>query len=106
MARGPEAKLAQRIRRAVVSHAEKVEQPLYIFKMHGGPHSVPGVPDYICCYRGWFVGMEVKTPKNKPTEKQQFHIESIRAAGGFAGVVTSPEEAVGMLATVDSIEDE
>lgn len=106
MARGPEAKLATKIRKAVLKHAADMDEPIYLFKMHGGPHSVPGVPDFPGCYRGWFFGMEVKVPPNKPTEKQQHHIEQIRAAGGFADVVTSPAEAVGMLQTIDDLEDE
>lgn len=65
-----------------------------------------GVPDLICCYRGWFVGMEVKVPPNIATEKQEHHLRLIRRAGGRAFVVTTPDQAVGILKAVDKIEDE
>lgn len=96
----PETKLQQKIRKALVEHAG---EDLYIFKMHGGPHSPPGVPDFNGCYRGLYVGMEVKMPtrKSKVTEKQAFHLGQIRRAGGYSAVVTSPEEAVKVLKLID-----
>jgi hypothetical protein len=96
----PESKLWAKIRVAI---AEYGGQDLYFFKMHGGPHSVPGVPDGIMCYRGWFVGMEVKMPGRERTltEKQGNHLKSIRRAGGVADVVTSPEQAVALLQKID-----
>jgi hypothetical protein len=47
---------------------------------------------------GWnvialFVALEVKKPGEKPTAKQEEFLESVRDAGGIAGVVTSVEEA-------------
>ena len=96
----PETRLQQKIRKALVDHGGL---DLYIFKMHGGPHSPPGVPDLIMCYRGQFVGMEVKMPHrgSKVTEKQAHHLNLIRRAGGHSQVVTTSEEAVAILMKID-----
>ena len=32
----------------------------FFWKEHGGPYGASGVPDIICCYRGRFLGLEVK----------------------------------------------
>ena len=100
MPRGPEAKLWTKIRRAVFDYGG---QDLYGFKTHGGHVAIPGIPDGIFCYRGWFVGMEVKVPgkEHTLTEKQGYHLKSIRRAGGVADVVTSPEQAVALLQKID-----
>jgi hypothetical protein len=96
----PETKLQQKIRKALVEHGGL---DLYIFKMHGGPHSPPGVPDLIMCYRGVFVGLEVKMPHraSKVTEVQAHHLNQIRRAGGYSRVVTAADEAVAILMKID-----
>ena len=96
----PETKLQGKIRKALTEHGGG---DLYIFKMHGGPHSPTGVPDLIMCYRGVFVGMEVKMPARaaKVTEVQAYHLNSIRRAGGYSAVVTNPEEGVAILKKLD-----
>jgi hypothetical protein len=96
----PETKLQQKIRKALVEHGGL---DLYIFKMHGGPHSPPGVPDLIMCYRGVFVGLEVKMPNraSKVTEVQAHHLNQIRRAGGYSRVVTTPDEALAILMKID-----
>jgi hypothetical protein len=96
----PETKLQQKIRKALEDYGG---QDLYIFKMHGGPHSPPGVPDLILCYRGRFVGLEVKLPtrRKKVTEQQAYHLGTIRRAGGYSHVVCDEEEALFFLKRID-----
>ena len=52
-----------------------------------------GVPDIIGVFHGTFFALEVKRPGEKPTPIQNAVMEQIHAAGGFAKVVTSFEEA-------------
>lgn len=52
-----------------------------------------GLPDIIGIYKGTFIGLEVKTPKGRPTELQLKMQEMIREAGGVYEFVTSVEEA-------------
>jgi hypothetical protein len=65
---------------------------LFFWKAHGGMYAVSGVPDIICCYRGRFIGFEVKSDKGKATVLQELTIRQIIKAGGIALVVRSVEE--------------
>jgi Holliday junction resolvase len=64
----------------------------FCFKEHGGTYGSAGIPDIICCYRGHFVALEVKTPKGKTTPLQEFNIKQINRAGGTAVVVRGLED--------------
>ena len=46
-----------------------------------------GVPDVVACANGYFIGIECKAGKNKPTLLQQRELSLIEAAGGTAIVV-------------------
>ena len=41
-----------------------------------------GIPDIICCYKGQFIGIEVKDYGNGPSELQLAHGRQIVRAGG------------------------
>lgn len=73
---------------------------LWYFKTHGQADQVRGLPDLIGCYHGYFIAMEVKKPEGHATDLQAFTIKQIRAAGGYATVIHSYEEAEAFLATV------
>lgn len=64
----------------------------FAFKEHGGMYGTAGLPDIICCYRGRFLGLEVKTPSGKLSKLQEITIAKIKAAKGEAFKVTSVEE--------------
>lgn len=68
-------------------------------KIHGGPFQVRGLPDIIGCYKGRFVGLEVKRPsrENTLTAAQGHALDLIAKAGGISGLVTSAEEAVALV---------
>jgi Holliday junction resolvase len=46
-----------------------------------------GVPDFLVCCNGRFIGIEAKAGANKPTALQQHNIERIFDAGGYALVI-------------------
>ena len=50
----------------------------------GGEFTKAGVPDILCCCNGWFMGIEVKAPKGKPSALQLHNLKKIDEAGGFA----------------------
>lgn len=50
-----------------------------------------GVPDILCCCNGFFVGIEVKAPKGKPSPLQIYNLKEIDKAGGFA-ILLYPEQ--------------
>lgn len=75
----------------------------WYFKVHGSPYQRAGVPDLLLCVEGRFIGLEVKHPKpgesedharSRATVRQRKQISDIIAAGGYAAVVVSVEEAV------------
>jgi Holliday junction resolvase len=46
-----------------------------------------GVPDFLVCCNGRFIGIEAKAGANKPTALQQHNIQKIFDAGGYALVI-------------------
>ena len=74
---------------------------VFFWKEHGGPYGTSGVPDIICCYKGRFLGLEVKLPSGKLTELQKRAIEKINRAGGIACRVESVDDVKAVIARVD-----
>lgn len=64
----------------------------FFFKEHGGMYGTAGIPDLIICYKGNFIGLEVKTDTGRATDLQLATIRKIQRAGGIAGVVRSVDE--------------
>lgn len=46
-----------------------------------------GIPDIICCLRGYFVAIECKAGSHKPTALQTRELQRIRDAGGISMVI-------------------
>ena len=46
-----------------------------------------GVPDLLVCCNGYFLGIELKNEKGKPSALQLWNIEKIKEAGGYAFVL-------------------
>ena len=94
------------LERDVVAEIKKYLSSLgsdvFFWKEHGGPYGTSGVPDIICCYKGRFLGLEVKLPSGKLTELQKRAIAKINRAGGIACRVESAEDVRAIIARVDS----
>jgi Holliday junction resolvase len=60
-----------------------------------------GVPDILCCYKGRFVGFEVKTAKGRISGPQRVQNERIRRACGRAVVVRSVADVRVVLKHID-----
>ena len=74
---------------------------IFFWKEHGGPYGTSGVPDIICCYKGRFLGLEVKLPTGTLTELQKRAIRKINQAGGIACRVESVEDVKRVIERVD-----
>lgn len=77
----------------------------FFWKTSPGSYGTPaGMPDLICCYRGLFVGLEVKRPMTasqlRPAQVRM--MGSIRSAGGVAEVVRSRQEAAAIFDGIDA----
>lgn len=85
--------LEKSVTAAIVRHLKGVPG-LWFFKVAGGGFQRAGVPDIVGVWQGRFFALEIKRPGvGRLTALQRAAIESIRAAGGVAEVVTSAAEA-------------
>lgn len=78
---GPEAKVKARIKEILKAHKCWYCMP------NAGGYGTSGVPDFIACHRGTFLGIEAKAKPNKATQLQQMQIDDILIAGGWGIVV-------------------
>lgn len=50
-----------------------------------------GIPDILACVNGFFVGIEVKASKGKPSELQIFNLRNINKSHGY-GILLYPDD--------------
>lgn len=74
----------------------------YVEKIWGGGFQSAGIPDLIACYKGIFLGIEVKVGNNTASDIQLAKIALINKAGGFGVVVWSLDEIVELLSYIDA----
>lgn len=69
---------------------------IFLFKVHGGPMMMAGLPDIIGCYRGMFFAFETKLPDhgNKPSERQSYVHRVMTRAGARVAVPQSTADAL------------
>lgn len=56
-------------------------------------------PEMVGCQVAIFTAIEVKTSKGKLKPEQVNFLNTVKRAGGYAGVATSPEEALALLSS-------
>lgn len=61
-----------------------------------------GVPDIIMCYKGCFVGLEVKTEKGRQSQTQKEAEQAINEAGGYYYIVRSVDDVDEVLNLLDN----
>ena len=64
----------------------------YYVKYFGNSFSQVGVPDILVCYKGKFIGIEVKNEKGKTSPLQDINLQQIKDAGGISFVARSVED--------------
>lgn len=64
----------------------------YYFKHHGNQFSKVGVPDIIVCYKGRFIGIEVKNETGKTSPLQDINLKMINDNGGIGIVARKVED--------------
>jgi len=77
----PEAKVKKQIRAILDEYGAYYAMPI------GSGYGNSGVPDFLVCYKGWFIGIEAKAGKGKTTALQDLNLEKITAAGGLTLIV-------------------
>lgn len=76
------------------------EQPYTeAMKIHGDMYQERGIPDIICCSRGYFYAFEVKRPgkEKNVTAFQELKLNRVRRARGKAAVISSVQEALDII---------
>jgi pantoate kinase len=81
----PEGKVKKRVKEILDSN--KLQGTLYRVMPHGAGYGDSGVPDFLACYNGIFIGIECKAQGNKPTALQLYHLSQIRKAGGVSIII-------------------
>ena len=77
----PEVKVKKKIRKILDEMGAYYAMPI------GTGYGNSGVPDFLVCVNGKFVGIEAKAGKGKTTALQEAHLSRIRGAGGTAVVI-------------------
>lgn len=68
------------------------EHGAYVVKVHGGFYGTTGTPDLLVCYKGKFIGIEMKAPGEEATPIQKQRLRQIKKAGGFGIVADSLDD--------------
>lgn len=92
----PEARISRNIIKAVK------ERGGFAFKVHGSEHMMAGLPDIVCCYRGFFIGFETKTPTGVVSPRQRYVMQHIMGAQGIVTVPRNVADALNVLDRVDA----
>lgn len=89
MASTPEAKVKAKIKTILKAHGTYYAMPI------GTGLGNSGVPDFLVCHNGKFLGIEAKAGKGKTTALQEKNLRDIDRAGGLTLVIT--EENIDVL---------
>lgn len=81
MAATPEARVKKQIRAILDEYGAYYAMPI------GSGYGNSGVPDFLVCYKGWFIGIEAKAGKGKTTALQDMNLAKITRAGGLTLVI-------------------
>ena len=92
--------IEQKIQRQILNYLESIGA--YSVKIIAATKA--GIPDILACYKGIFLGIEVKTPETKynVSELQKYNLSQIEKAGGYTAVVWSIEQVSDLIELVES----
>lgn len=77
----PEAKVKNAIKKVLQ------DSRTYFFMPTGAGFGRAGIPDFVACKNGHYIGIEAKAEAGKTTALQELELQKIRDAGGSAIVV-------------------
>jgi Holliday junction resolvase len=97
MAATPESRVKKQIRKILDTTRTYYAMPI------GTGYGSSGVPDFLACHEGHFIGIEAKAGKGKTTALQEDNMRRIRESGGTTIVVNEDNlnELEGMLCKKD-----
>jgi pantoate kinase len=77
----PEGKVKAKVKKTLLEIGAYYAMPI------GTGFGNAGVPDFLVCVRGRFIGIECKANGGKPTALQLKNLADIEAAGGLAFII-------------------
>ena len=88
MAKTPEGKVKDAIKKELNARG------IWFFMPASNGFGKVGIPDFVCCVNGKFLGIEAKAPgkRNNTTPNQDARINEIRAARGWAIVADDVQQ--------------
>lgn len=89
-----------RLQRAIQDELKRVGA--FVFKVHGSEYMMAGLPDIVGCYRGIFIGVEVKMSGNEASKIQLRRLQEIERAGGVTCVAYSVPDAMQVIHAIDA----
>ncbi len=98
MSAGPESKVKDDIK-AILKEAGA----WYFMPLNKG-YGRNGIPDFICCYRGYFLSIEAKAEGQEPTAWQAKEGCAIIEAGGRNWLIAAPDHEATTRAALASID--
>ena len=81
MSQTPEAKVKAKIKAILKEHNTYFAMPI------GTGLGNSGVPDFLVCHNGYFLGVEAKAGRGVPTALQEKNLRDIDKAGGWTLVI-------------------
>lgn len=82
---GPEKLFENKIKK----HLDSVGA--YYIKYFANRMTKSGIPDILACVNGYFLGIEVKAERGKPSKLQKYHRSKIRESGGIS-IILYPDQ--------------
>lgn len=64
-------------------------------------YNLNGLPDILCLYKGFFLGLELKQEKGVPTQLQLRKIKAINDNGGIGLIIKNIEEVKKLFQDID-----
>lgn len=77
----------------------------WVLKTWGGGYQRSGIPDLLVCYRGYFMGIELKAEKGKVSRLQEIELDGIRKAEGYS-IILRPSYLLDFEMMLDEIDRE
>lgn len=80
-------------------------QHIYFFRKPQLGGDKKGIPDLVACYKGNFVGIEVKRPKlGIQSETQKVHEKNIKRNGGYYILAVSTDDVKKLFKEIDNVQ--
>lgn len=82
-----------------------IDRGAWVLKTWGGGYQRAGIPDLLVCYRGYFMGIELKAENGKVSGLQEVELDWIRRAGGYS-IILRPSYLLDFEMMLDEIDKE